>query len=704
MKRVSWLALCGLLTVWGCKGTERFSLSIQFPDDSAKEAAQTVTIYSLLPAEGSECLALMSGTVVPGDEGYPVEDEVSISKPATKSSTPLSLGEAGPRLFYAEGFDQDGKIFLKGCESIDWTGDGPNEVVISLRLWGQSCDQDIDCDDGLYCTGDETCVNKICVPGWRECDDNDPCTVDVCNEEQDRCDHDPVTEWQEEGPAGDQSCSDGLDNDCDGFTDAGDTDCTTCGSDAECDDSDPCTDDRCEAGACVNDPITTGCGCGLPPQSASLSCQDPVSLQVSDTSRCSLLVSGGDNSDLENCISCTARVGVSVVDVSDFADGAGACDLDGWTLVTGNNCRDRVENCAIGGGPKSCCDDFSTICDTATFGQPVLRTELNANCGGGVEQWRLQKSFDLGGLTSPWLCFDTAGNQALASSGILVLVEDGQNAAEQVYCQNAMPRAEVDDFLYTSCVDLPAWAAGSPDTRLTFIGHSEGAAESLYLDNITVRGWGGGCARDVVSLLDEEFGGCDLGAWTVSGATNCQSTGCSNQTGWLPGVFGDGGSFSLQRTLDISSIDAELVVCLRLGSDQPAAADSVVLSYHDGLAYQEAWRQTGKLGPDGSCAEVCLNLSERYPGLHRQPSLDIRVEVDSTGAVGIFGVGVSGARFCDAPPSVVDIQSPPSGDGAGNYSFDVVDAQGRQLTTVVRCQIDNLPNLDASGTIRFQSQ
>lgn len=55
-----------------------------------------------------------------------------------------------------------------------------------------------------------------------------------------------------EGPAGSATCSNGVDDDCDGLVDTADVDCTTaaCQSDADCDDGNPCTEDTCAAGFC----------------------------------------------------------------------------------------------------------------------------------------------------------------------------------------------------------------------------------------------------------------------------------------------------------------------------------------------------------------------------------------------------------------------------------------------------------------------
>jgi len=52
---------------------------------------------------------------------------------------------------------------------------------------------------------------------------------------------------QYEGPFGDDTCSDNLDNDCDGFVDEDDLKCIkTCFTDEDCNDQNPCTLDVCD--------------------------------------------------------------------------------------------------------------------------------------------------------------------------------------------------------------------------------------------------------------------------------------------------------------------------------------------------------------------------------------------------------------------------------------------------------------------------
>ena len=47
------------------------------------------------------------------------------------------------------------------------------------------------CDDGLYCTDPDTCTAGVCGGGARDCSDSVSCTVDTCDEVNDKCDNTP---------------------------------------------------------------------------------------------------------------------------------------------------------------------------------------------------------------------------------------------------------------------------------------------------------------------------------------------------------------------------------------------------------------------------------------------------------------------------------------------------------------------------------
>jgi hypothetical protein len=86
------------------------------------------------------------------------------------------------------------------------------------------------CDNGLYCDGVETCDKALgCQDGADPtCDDGIPCTTDSCdatlNGGKGGCRHEAIP-TAIEGPKGDPTCSDTIDNDCSGKADAADPAC-----------------------------------------------------------------------------------------------------------------------------------------------------------------------------------------------------------------------------------------------------------------------------------------------------------------------------------------------------------------------------------------------------------------------------------------------------------------------------------------------
>jgi Putative metal-binding motif len=116
----------------------------------------------------------------------------------------------------------------------------------------QQCSVQADCNDGNPCTN-ENCVAFACVYTYNAnpCDDGNPCTMDdlcsqgicdgipldadddgfvsnTCLGGDDCLDSNPaVNPAATEGPMGDPTCFDGLDNDCDGLADQEELDCIT---------------------------------------------------------------------------------------------------------------------------------------------------------------------------------------------------------------------------------------------------------------------------------------------------------------------------------------------------------------------------------------------------------------------------------------------------------------------------------------------
>jgi hypothetical protein len=102
------------------------------------------------------------------------------------------------------------------------------------------------CEDGDFCTIDDTCIAGFCGPGLPiSCDDGNMCTLDSCESETGACTHDALG-------ANGMFCEDGdfctLEDSClGGF-------CSP-GTPIDCDDQNVCTNDGCDpaTGECFND-------------------------------------------------------------------------------------------------------------------------------------------------------------------------------------------------------------------------------------------------------------------------------------------------------------------------------------------------------------------------------------------------------------------------------------------------------------------
>jgi hypothetical protein len=198
-----------------------------------------------------------------------------------------------------------------------------------------------------------------------------------------------VLRAEPEGAPGDAPCADGIDDDCDGLTDADDPDCRVCLVDGDCAAADPCARFACVEGRCIADraalegaacddgnPCTAGDACR-----AGLCVAEPVSCAQFDTpcsvGRCDVAAGG--------CV------------VEHRPDGARCDDRDACTVgdaCTEGLCAGAARDCTGLDGEcvTGACDPVDGACRATpradgapcTDGEPCTGPDVctNGACGG----------------------------------------------------------------------------------------------------------------------------------------------------------------------------------------------------------------------------------------------------------------------------------------------------------------------------------
>jgi spore coat protein A len=224
---------------------------------------------------------------------------------------------------------------------------------------------DDDCDEAVDCS-DTNCDGALGAPT--------SCGVGICastgNEtcsggtQGDTCT--PGTPGVE-GPFGSASCNDGLDNDCDGLTDANDPDCEDPGG-VVCEDitakGDCNAQPVCEwqgkgnSGSCV----TVGGGVCTTDETPEVSCFD------GNDNDCDTFTDCADTTDCDNANGGSTTCGVGVCESSGNLTCSGGAEIDSCS----------PETPAEPGGETSCNDELDNDCDGLT-------DSADPDCGGGVD-------------------------------------------------------------------------------------------------------------------------------------------------------------------------------------------------------------------------------------------------------------------------------------------------------------------------------
>jgi len=216
------------------------------------------------------------------------------------------------------------------------------------------CQEDIDCDDDVFCNGAEICVAGVCQPGTMPtCDDFVGCTDDSCDTATDSCVNTPV----------DALCDNSLY--CDGVETCNPT--VGCEPDlpVDCNDGVPCTDDSCNEATdeCDHIPDDADCSNDLFCDGAEIcnpdsGCKTGLPEDCLDFVECTL------DSCNEDSDECDHEPDHLACDNGDFCDGFEVCD--------------PVKGCV--GGPPQDCDDGIACTDDSCKGEACQHRD---NCPGG---------------------------------------------------------------------------------------------------------------------------------------------------------------------------------------------------------------------------------------------------------------------------------------------------------------------------------
>ena len=166
------------------------------------------------------------------------------------------------------------------------------------------CISHADCNDGLFCNGDETCVGGTCQPGTDQCT-----TGQVCDERADVC-------------------------------------IAACVDDQDCADTNSCTTDSCDldSGYCQNDPLPDGTACEDGVYCNGVETCDAGGICQPDTNPCPGQMCDEINDECVDCLDNT-----NCPDDGAFCNGDEICDNGSCTSsgdpCPGQSCNEATDSC-----------------------------------------------------------------------------------------------------------------------------------------------------------------------------------------------------------------------------------------------------------------------------------------------------------------------------------------------------------------------
>ncbi len=310
---------------------------------SQNQAATALEVKQIL-MDSVDPVASMSGITVTGGR-LNAASAIALADPATWLSFTPDTGVIMPGQTVIVNVTADatglaagfaGSVLLSVA-----SGDPFSPLDIPVSLGVGLCTSDLDCDDGVFCNGAETCgVNGTCqLATPLTCDDGIFCTADQCNEVANTCEHAPNM----------AACDNALF--CDGIETCDPLlDCQP-GTPINCDDGVTCTADLCEEllNGCTHEPVGAACDNGLFCDGFE-TCDSLFDCQPGTPETC------------DDAISCTVDSCSPVTDDCDNIPDDTLCD-DGL-FCNGTEFCDFAADCDVGADPcpGQFCDEVGDAC------------------------------------------------------------------------------------------------------------------------------------------------------------------------------------------------------------------------------------------------------------------------------------------------------------------------------------------------------
>ncbi len=501
-------------------------------------------------------------------------------------------------------------------------------------------------DDGMFCTGQESCMSGSCVSSGDPCPGAD--ADSDCNE----------------------SCNETVD-DCSAFD----------GDGSACDDGDPCTlNDSCSGGGCQGqslDPVLS-VDCGDVAAGSSASCQ---------------ITTSPETPGFAGCLQCTAHLLVPELSRVDFSTGNGpGCDLGGWQVEGGNYCQtdSAPSHCPLNAthyGPDNCCTNLvCPVTNGPLAGLEAMQAD-EGTCNGAFEEYRLYNEFDLRAFDTAVLCFDVAEDGCGLDDYFQVQQGTGSPDGQDLDCFDGNePRNSGD--LFRHCVDLASWSSLEPFVRLDLWTHSELPGNTWIIDNISLVAGYQNCQPTTRLVFEEQFDSCplylpgDYNGWTIAGdQIRCENYGCVSD-----GLHNDRDNWAIEHPVDTSSLSGPVNLCWTMGAE-PNTDASLSVEFNTGGSadWQTAYFSDGGLTLQNECVKMCVDLAAIDPAAAGNPALLIRFTIDSLDKyVLLDDISVGGDERCSGANRLQTGQVVEQGN---HYYLDIDDLGGKNYPVQVECSI-----------------